>query len=76
MAQVEYPNQITKQLAELIIKHGNDALGTRFQNLVGKSKKEIVAEFEKIVSEIRTGDVKTDKPTVQTIKHVYRQLTS
>lgn len=76
MAQVEYPNQITLELAELILKHGQTELGTRFQNLIGKSKKEIVAEFEQIVSEIKTGDVVTDNATKQTIKYVYRQLTS
>lgn len=76
MAQVNYPNQMIQELTKLILEHGNTEVGQRLQGLMGKSKSEIVNGLEQIVKDIKTKDLKADSATSQTIKHVYRKITS
>lgn len=64
-----------QELSTLILKQGHTTVGTRVLELVDKPKKEIVDGLEKIISELKTGDLKADSATKQTIKHVYRQIT-
>jgi len=71
----ETPSEFMGQLSEVILKHGHTTVGTRVLSLVGKEKREIVDGLEAIISELKTGDLKADTATKQTIKYVYRQIT-
>lgn len=71
----ETPSELMGQLSEVILKHGHTTVGNLVLSLVGKEKKEIVDGLEAIISELKTGDLKADSATKQTIKYVYRQIT-
>ena len=63
------------ELAGVILKNGHTTVGTRILELVHKDKKETIDGLEKIISELKTGDLKADTATKQLVKHVYRQMT-
>lgn len=69
------PTKLIGELSQVILDHGHTTVGTRVLELVGKDKKEIVNGLESIISELKTGDLKADNATKQTIKFVYRQIT-
>ena len=64
-----------QELSTVILKNGHTTVGTRVLELVGKPKKDIVDGLERIISELKTGDLKADTASKQLIKHVYRQIT-
>ena len=70
-------NEMIIELHNVLFKHHGETspIVHRLREISDGNKKEIVNGLEAIISELKTGDLKADSATKQTIKHVYRQIT-